>query len=521
MSIALLVLIYVFSIGLALFFRWRGIRTAYIWFLLVFLSIGEWLLLVLFPLESFKSLLLANWFGIGNIPINLEFVLTAENWPLLLAIQTCVISSLLTGIARLDIKRDLLFWIFQFLFGLFSWLVALAADLWSIIILWTALDLLEILFIRRNLETGKKGHIFYTVIFKFIGSLFLVLNTSLISMAGINPALSNLKSISQNFFLIAIIFHSGIFPYLSDEFFTPPVNSEGVVKFSIMLMNFIVSFSLIQYLPRPSFPMVFEISILLLLIFLIVFFGFQWASKKDSTWHNFMYLAGGFLLFLLFSENSQVLVFWLPALMLPAFQLIFYSHRSRSTIVFFYLMVVMVSGLPFTLTSFAARGFFTENVRILEIMMLVFPALFFSGLFFRSNSDIKDFFQLDSAYQPVYLVGLTFPVLTAGFISVRYSGGFNEELKSWWAGILSLIFMVFLIYWVIKNEKGFSAGQTNSSVLLLFIQKIFSFEWLSRLLYEGEIRLSRIVIGFSGLLEGAGGILWALVFLLLILTILK
>ena len=65
-----------------------------------------------------------------------------------------------------------------------------------------------------------------------------------------------------------------------------------------------------------------------------------------------------------------------------------------------------------------------------------------------------------------------------------------------------------------KSEK--SSPQTKSIYILRFL----SFEWLFNTFSFLEGKVRGFVNGFSGLMEGEGGIMWALVMLVLIFSML-
>lgn len=523
MIIAIIFFSSILAVGIAYYLRWRAVRTAYIWFFLLFICLLEWLLFALIPLERINPLIIEPWFRIGTIPINLQFQVSSQNWPIAFSILAFILAFFFTSIARLDIRRDLWLWTIELLFGAFLLLSVLAYDLWTVIILWTALDLMDIFIKLVVIKTIDRQSLLRSVTTRFFGSLLLILNTASISRLGINPGLESLKSIDRNIFIIAALLHSGIFPFSQSSKETTHGSTENILETSLRLFIFTASLSLIIYLPSPENLFLINIGILILLFIFMGYFGYLWMMKKGSSVDiSFaLLLAACFSCFLYFEGSNQALSYWLPAFLFPCLFFSIYTHRSRSTIIFPALMIVLVSGLPFTLNTFGSRGLFSHGLSVADISLVIPLVLFLTGFFIRGKMKGGDFHLMESWYQAVYLIGLFLPILSAGIISIKYLDNSQNEFQYWWAGLLVVIGVLGIT--MLINRKGKKSTSIERSIpydVSKFL-KFLSFDWFFSFGQIIESRLSRIVTGFSGLLEGAGGILWALVFLLLILTVFR
>ena len=95
----------------------------------------------------------------------------------------------------------------------FSFLALISADLWSIVLLWTILDLLELSFHRLILNDVNDKIYFRKFIIKSLGSILLIWNIASLSSSGFNPLVNGIVSSSPNTSIfIASLIHSGIFP---------------------------------------------------------------------------------------------------------------------------------------------------------------------------------------------------------------------------------------------------------------------------------------------------------------------
>ena len=148
------------------FLKIRGVRTAYIWMVLVFISFLLWLALLIIPNDRFVPIILNDWFRFGETRISLQFAINPQNWILVFSLFVINLSFFLTGITRLDIKSDLKVWIIQLLLIALSFLALISADLWSVILLWTAIDLLELVFHRMIIKDANEKIYFRKFIIK-------------------------------------------------------------------------------------------------------------------------------------------------------------------------------------------------------------------------------------------------------------------------------------------------------------------------------------------------------------------
>jgi hypothetical protein len=110
-------------------------------------------------------------------------------------------------------------------------------------------------------------------------------------------------------------------------------------------------------------------------------------------------------------------------------------------------------------------------------------------------------------------------VLSAGLISFKFIEVTQVEISLWWIGVFVVLIASILVFLSSRGNKIFySASKIARSSAEL---QISTLQWLFDLTKVIENRLRNLISGFSRLLEGPGGILWALVFLVLILSILR
>lgn len=505
--------------------KWRGVRTAYIWMMLVFISFILWLLILVIKKDSFFPFIINNWFSFNNNNISLRFVVNDQNWILVISLLTINLTFFLTGIARLDVKSDLNNWVFQLILIAFSFLALLSADLWSVVLAWTVLDLLELAYNRLILKDIGGNYFFRKFIIKFLGSMVLIWNIAALSKSGINPLLSGIvsSSSSASIFLAAFM-HSGILPFKNEITATSEKPNRDLLRSAFSLISFIVSFSLVLYLPLPKIPFLLSFSLSVFSYFLMLISWSYWAFINEEIGFSLKYLLmgeTGVFIILYLSGAAQYLTFILALNALLVIWLVLFTHRAKNLKVFAVLGTFFISGLPFSLIAFGPRTFVGNEISLGMIILIISLTLFMIGFLRNAFAANEKFGELEVWYQAAYLAGLFIPFLSAAAIIFHSKPSFASEIQFWWIGVaVAVIALISYLLTGRKKDHNISLGNSFKSRVTWF-WKFLSFEWLFKGLAFLEGKIKGSLNSFSGMIEGEGGILWAFVILLLILTLFR
>ena len=501
----------------------RGVRTAYIWMMLVFISLILWFFLLLIPYDRFSPIIINDWFKFGETSVSLRFALNPQNWILVFSLIAFNLTFFLTGIARLNVKNDLRRWIFLLLLIAFSYLAFISADFWSVVLLWTILDLIELGFYRIIIGTVEGKNYFRKYIIKSLGSILLIWNIASMSSSGFNPLINGIVSLNttSTIFLAAIL-HSGIFPLITEFKLPEDDNSNEILKSVFSVLTFAVSFSVITTLPAPELPLVISFTFSLLAYLLIIFASILWITKKglNNSLQFLLLNEAGIFIFLYFSGAAQYITYLLALLVISVLWLILFTHRARNLLVFPVISTFFATGLPLSIITFGSRGFIGNGISMGLIIMLISQTLFIFGYLKFVFEKNEKFHELEIWYQTSYLAGLFFPFMSAAAIIFYSRTTFSSEIQYWLLG--AIVTIIGLLGYLISRKKLTNKNtekylsQSRYAVILRFL----SFEWLFKIFSFLEGKTRSFVNGFSGLMEGEGGIMWALVFLILILTML-
>ena len=492
--------------------------------MLVFISLILWLLLLVFPKDRISPLIISNWFRFGDTVISLRFAITSRNWILAISLLAFNLAFFLTGVARLNVKTDLQYWIFQLVLIALSFLAVLSADLWLVVLFWTALDLLDLVYHRTIRKEIGDIKYFRKIIFKFLGSMLLIWNIAVLSRIGVNPLLDGLVASTPNTSLfLAALLHSGIFPLNAESENSIEKESGKLLNSAFSVTNFVVSFSLVLNLHTPGLPFLLSFLISLISYFLIITSMIRWVLKKDFE-ESLKFLligeAGGFV-FLYFSGNTQYLTYMLALNTLSVLWLALYTHRGKNLVVFPLINIFFASGLPISLIAFGPRGFIGNEFSVGLAVMIVMQVLFLLGYLKYAFEKNEKFNDMEVWYQAAYLAGLFLPLLSVTAIIFNSISSLVNEIQYWWVGVI-VVTLALIGFFFIERKKIFDKSpQTLSEARLAWLWQALTFEGLFKTISFIENKARNFINGFSGLLEGEGGILWALVLLLLILTVLR
>ena len=524
MLIALIFFLCLLSALAGFVLKRRGVRTAYIWMLLVFISLVLWLLLLIIPKDRFSPIIINDWFRFGEINISLRFALNPQNWILVISLFTFNLSFFLTGIARLDVRNDVKNWIIQLLLIAFSFLALISADLWAIVLLWTALDLLDLSFHRLVIKKDVGKTYYRKFIIKSLGSILLIWNIAYLSKSGFNPLLNGIvSSTSTTSIFLAALLHSGIFP-LNAETKNPQAEKSGeLLRSAFSVLSFVVSFSLVTSLPAPELPILISFVLSFISYFLIILSMIQWILIKDlKNSLQFLLLgeASGFI-FLYFSGASQYITYMLSLNILSVLWLVLFTHRSKNLMIFPVISTFFASGLPISLIAFGPRGFIGNGFSFGLVVLIFSQILFLYGYLRYALEKNEKFNVLEVWYQASYLAGLFLILLTAAAIIFYSKISFADEIQFWWVGMIVVGLALMGYFLSARTNNLIKVPKYISQMRFSWIWQFMTFEWLFNTFSFIEDRVSGFLNGFSGLMEGEGGLMWALVLLILIFSVLK
>ncbi len=173
-------------------------------------------------------------------------------------------------------------WVLEALEIALTFLILTAADLWSLLLTWTALDAFVFMYWSFFRKAAATEEIYRGFVFKFLGSILLIYNTAQISGKGGSLLLTSLPAGNSTQILFAVLLHGGLFPL--HVFENRKIDHQTVLDFLSVALPFLSSMYLVSYLPNHQLSFVggllFSAAALAALIYSIL----MWINSKDELW---------------------------------------------------------------------------------------------------------------------------------------------------------------------------------------------------------------------------------------------
>ncbi len=499
----------------------RGVRRPMVWMVMAVSSLILWLLVMLIDPGKGVALNWQNWFFSSGSHIGLYFLIGKQNWAVIGALLTLHIAFLFTSGARQEFGKDFILWIVEAVEIALTYAILTAADLWSLVFTWTALDACLFIywsFIRKVLDREK---LFRTFIIKFAGSILLIFATAQISGKGNSLFLANIPAASSALVFLAALLHSGIFPLNMMK--NRKIDHQSVLDLLSFLLPLFSSLYLITYLPNHQLSFMVGLFSSAAALAAIIYFSLFWLKAKDELEGlcQFALSFSAFTAYSFLAKTQNTLQDWFIILILYCPWLLLHERRGRATNFFPIILLILVSGLPFSLTSYGSSGFAVGEFSIPVLVAILFHILFLVGFvrfIFRPKGDFEE---MESSSQMVYLIGLFTTLLSLGTLIFRTIGSTSDELSGIWAGLFVVGLVLGIYFWNRSRNKPLFPEDQLKRLDSARVEKILTFAWL----FKGTDTIigwcRPLVAGFSQLLEGEGGVIWSMVLLAMLVTLLK
>jgi hypothetical protein len=126
---------------------------------------------------------------------------------------------------------------------------------------------------------------------------------------------------------------------------------------------------------------------------------------------------------------------------------------------------------------------------------------------------------LESWYLAVYLFGLFLLALSPFVLIFKSVISSTSALQNWWMGIVVAVSMLFgflLNVRLKKNKPGMQKISNKLEPVMVFLR----FEWMNTIWKWVSLIIAEMFSFITQLLEGEGGVIWAIVILALLISIL-
>ncbi|NSW53560.1 MAG: hypothetical protein HPY85_13730 [Anaerolineae bacterium] len=508
-----------FSIlGILAINKWRP-SMGMAWVVALAGSLLSWITILVYRWVSVPALVIRGWLGTGGTSYDLIFGYDATAWHFLFCCASILMAIMLTAPVRITSSQRSTEWALDLMLGILAMFPILSQNPLSLILSWTLLDVIEIVFhlrlsgeelLNRQAIMAFAARLAGTFVmyWAFLSSQFTV---------GSGMDFSSIEAGNGLLFLLAAGLRLGVFPVLVPFSREIPLRREAGT-----LLRFVVPASSLALLTRldglvmpAGWAVILSILALAASVYGVIRYFF---ASSELTGRSFWVtaLAGMATVSIVRGEGEAALIWSTVLLLFGTFQSL-HSYRLPGQ---WWLMLpgfVGLSGLPFTPGSQGWEGLLVLPFNALDIgFLFVFIWLLLGYLKHAFRPDepsdaVELWMKVLYPFGFLLLVGVQW-FTGASFLTVTINTG------TWWASVVAVVAALGVAYLVNRWVPAiFSPGPTASGVR----RRERSADWGYMAMQTLYVVMQSVVDGISRILEGEGAILWALILMVLILTLLR
>lgn len=469
-----------------------------------------------------------EWIPLSTFVDAPMFALDGQAWPYALALSAVIAAIFLTSSARLSTKDNGWPWVGVLVTGGIGLLAVQAANLMTVVLVWTALDIFEAVAMSSRFRTpdgARQAVIAFGT--RVTGSLLVIFAAIINRSLGIAPAFGGLPPLPGMMLLLAAGLRLGVLP-LNLPAVTDPRLSRGLGT-ALRLVNAAASLTVLARLPVISFTPETRYLLLALTAVGSLYGAAMWLAAKDELeGRPFWIIAlAGMAVFSTIQGRMDAGQAWGCALLLAGAQVFLYSARKKALVTFPLLSMAAFSTLPFTPAAQGWEGIFQPPLHIWQLSLLLVHLLLLLGYLRHILSRGDNLRTMEPWVQSAYPAGLAILFLAQVFLGI-YGWPGVLTVGVWWIGVLAGAILVAVgIIWQRNRDllrRGWAFIVRNGELLRRaggMLRAIFSLNWLYRLggaAFELSSRVTQVLVRS---LEGDAGFLWILVILAAFLSLLQ
>lgn len=494
-----------------------------VWLTASILSLTNWGIILglrwLYPIQ----INFPEWFPIGEISQRgITFQLDSLSWPLMLALCAVQTAVIITDSSRLDEIPSPVIWSGLYLVYTVGILAVLTSSIITILLVWALVDLIEFIILIRNVTSDQKiNEIVVSFAVKILG-LFIFVFGLLISYEQGTPLRIGQEANSIGFFiLLAVGLRLGVIPF-NLPFVSGSPKRRGLGN-SIRMVSVATSMIVLLRLPMGTFDERAQGILLTLTVVGILFGAIMWyGSPSELEGRPYWIITMAGLAIYSSINGSQIATLaWTLALILSGSVLFLFSARGRKLTVLPLLAIIGITGLPFTPTAVGWQGIISAGGSFRNILMILSVSIIILGFLRHATLSDTLLSQKEKWIWLTYPLGLFILILSQWLIFLTSDLNWYT-LGILYASIIAFLLPLILYYLIRKLFRESEYAELLQRILKPignFIIKFLSFRWVYDLIWSFLGLFQRIVNLITNILEGQGGIIWVIVFLVMIITL--
>jgi hypothetical protein len=485
----------------------------YYWLVATTGALITWPITILLGFQLPKNVLLMPWKPETLFPASPSLLLDNVSWPYMFALATLALAVILTAAARLQ-HYHWRTWAYTLLLAGLGMLAVLSGNLLTLLLAWAAIDLVELaILLVQVLQSSDRERVVVSFSVRVAG-IMLLLWAGVVGAPGDPFVFTDIPQDASLYLLLAAGLRLGVLPLHIPRVKGPPLRRGfgSMLRLAPLASNLV----LLTRAAAIGIPQDYQVYLLALCGLASLYGSLGWLTSKDELAGRPFWVLGMAALAVASAakgrpEASQA---WGLACILSGGLLFLSSARYRGLLVIFLLSGLGLTTLPYT-PAWDGSYLYTAPIDLFLPIFLVGHALLLTGFLRHSLGESSDLSLLEPWVRTVYPFGLGLLPLGHLFIAWRTplpttpTGNYAE----WWAGIVAIGITALIVY------LGQNEIQLPSGIATLW-DRIFSLNWVSSLIWGVYRSVGKFISTLSKIAEGEGGLLWAMVLSVILLSLL-
>lgn len=495
------------------------------WLVAVSAAFVVWVAVLVFRWQPVSPLNLQDWRpGEGQFSA-LVFQFDSVSWSYAFALVSLLLAVLLTASVRMHLIPSPWVWTGSMGVTAVGIFAVLAVTPMAVILSWTLVDVIELgVLLGSRVQRSLKQRAVLSFSSRLAGTLMMMGAVLYSDYLGKPMTLSDFDERVGIFILLAAGLRLGVVP-LHLPFVEEPPLRRGlgtVLRLVVPASGLVVLGRLPPAVVSPRLAPYF-----LLFTSLAALYGaVMWLTSRDELAGRPYWLISlaGIAVASAVRGRPAAAPAWGLAMILAGGLIFLFSVRQPRLFLVPALALAGLSGLPFTPLASGLNGLVVLPFNVLDVILMVAFSLLFTGYIRHSISEGAPLEGLERWVQVIYPLGLFW--LALSFWLVGFLGWQGSlTIGNWWAGVICLLIAIGAFF-LMRFVKPATDQERAGWFFVLFkpvgrvAAMVFRLDWLYQLIALLYRMVQGVVRFLTVLLEGEGGVLWALLLLTLLLSIL-
>ena len=492
------------------------LRTGFLWFFALGAALSVWVLVLFSRIQLPIQIILMRWQPQVYFSFTPTLLLDDISWIYAAILAVYPLSIFLTDVVQVD-EVDPQAWAATLGIAGLSLLAILAENPLTLMLAWAMMDLAEVvMLLQRVSDSQQRERIVITFSVRLMG-IFVLLTGAMVAQArGEYLTFKNIPTDISGILLLAVGLRLGVLPPHQPFFQEPPLRRGlgTIVRLASVASSLVVLARLaVVGVPENWQPYLLGVAVLAAL-----YSGFAWTQAKDELDGRPFWILGmaSFSLIATVRGMPSASIAWGTALLASGGILFLASHRARAVFVLALISLVSLSGLPYSPLWQGVSLYGKVNIGFVAAFVVA-HALLLLGYYRHARQAQQKTESIEPWMKILYPLGLL--LLLLNYWGIAWAIGALKPAAPvnafvWWSGFIVVAVVAGI---AVVFRRGISFHHTIFSA----VRSTLSLEWMYRAFWWLYRSFARGFDILSQIFEGEGGIVWAILVLILLVSVMQ